>query len=81
MEVPREAPRTEPGGSGPTERQGAADVGPGSGTAETAASGSRLWPVAITVGLILVVLVNLAFIFIAVTGSDGVVESYNTEVR
>jgi hypothetical protein len=43
--------------------------------------GSRLWPVAITVGLILVVLVNLAFIYIAVTGSDGVVESYNTEVR
>lgn len=44
-------------------------------------AGSRLWPVAITVGLILVVLVNLAFIYIAVTGSDGVVESYNTEVR
>ncbi len=35
----------------------------------------------IAIGLILMILVNLAFIYIAVTGSDGVVPSYNTEVR
>lgn len=43
--------------------------------------GSRIWPVGIAIGLILMILVNLAFIYIAVTGSDGVVPSYNTEVR
>jgi hypothetical protein len=45
------------------------------------APGSRVWPVGIAIGLILMILVNLAFIYIAVTGSDGVVPSYNTEVR
>ena len=43
--------------------------------------GSRIWPLGIAIGLILMILVNLAFIYIAVTGSDGVVPSYNTEVR
>ena len=40
-----------------------------------------VWPVAITVGLLLVVLVNVGFIVVAVTGADEVVESYNTEER
>jgi hypothetical protein len=42
---------------------------------------SRLWPIAITVGLIFVILVNLAFIYIAVTGADEVMPSYFTEPR
>ena len=44
-------------------------------------AGSRLWPIGITIGLILVILVNVAFIYIAVSGADGVVPSYNTEPR
>jgi len=41
----------------------------------------RLWPVLITLGLVLVVLVNAVFIYIAVSGADDVVPSYNTEKR
>ena len=44
-------------------------------------SNSRLWPVLITVGLVLVVLVNAIFIYIAVSGADDVVPSYVTEER
>ncbi len=39
------------------------------------------WPIAIAVGLLLMILVNLAFIFIAVRGADEVVPSYQTEPR
>ena len=39
------------------------------------------WPIGIAIGLILVVLVNLAFIYIAVSGKDEVVPSYHTEQR
>lgn len=35
-----------------------------------------VWPVIITVGLILVVLVNAFFIYIAVSGADPVAPSY-----
>ena len=42
---------------------------------------SRLWPILITVGLVLVILVNAIFIFIAVSGADQVVPSYQTEER
>jgi hypothetical protein len=42
---------------------------------------SRLWPMIITVGLILVVVVNAVFIYVAVKGADAVVPSYNTEER
>jgi hypothetical protein len=41
----------------------------------------RLWPVLITVGLLLVVLVNVLFIYIAVKGADRVEPSYFTEER
>jgi hypothetical protein len=41
----------------------------------------RRWPIGIAIGLILVVLVNLAFIYIAVSGKDEVVPSYHTEQR
>lgn len=42
---------------------------------------SRLWPIIITVGLILVMVVNFLFIYIAVKGADDVVPSYQTEER
>ena len=41
----------------------------------------RIWPVLITLGLVLVVLVNAVFIYIAVSGADDVVPSYHTEER
>lgn len=41
----------------------------------------RLWPVLITLGLVLVVVVNAIFIYIAVSGADNVVPSYQTEER
>jgi len=44
-------------------------------------SGDRLWPILITVGLALVILVNAVFIYIAVSGADDVVPSYHTEER
>jgi len=42
---------------------------------------SRLWPIIITVGLTVVVMVNALFIYLAVKGADDVVPSYNTEER
>lgn len=44
-------------------------------------SGPRLWPILITVGLMMVILVNAVFIYIAVSGADDVVPSYQTEER
>lgn len=44
-------------------------------------SGAWVWPTAIVVGLLLVVLVNIGFIVVAVGGADEVVESYTTEAR
>jgi len=41
----------------------------------------RAWPWAIAIGLGLVVLVNVLFAYIAISGSDGIVESYQTEQR
>ena len=42
---------------------------------------SRVWPILITVGLLVVLLVNGIFIYIAVKGADQVVPSYITEER
>ncbi len=39
------------------------------------------WPIAIIVGLMLVALVNVLFIWIAVRAQDPVVDSYKTESR
>ncbi|MEZ4415520.1 MAG: hypothetical protein R3E10_07170 [Gemmatimonadota bacterium] len=39
-------------------------------------SRDHVWPVAIAIGLLLVALVNVTFIYIAVTGADEVVPSY-----
>ena len=44
-------------------------------------SKDRRWPVGIALGLLLIILVNLAFIYIAVSGADEVVPSYKTEPR
>jgi hypothetical protein len=41
----------------------------------------RIWPIIITVGLALVILVNGIFIYIAVKGADEIVPSYLTEER
>jgi hypothetical protein len=46
-----------------------------------ATEGAWVWPTAIVVGLLLVVLVNVGFIVVAVGGADEVVESYTTEAR
>ncbi len=48
---------------------------------ESGGSDHRLWPIFITVGLALVILVNAVFIYIAVSGADDVVPSYVTEER
>ncbi len=53
---------------------------------EPEASGSllatgRIWPVAVALSLFVVVCVNLAFVYIAVTGADEVVPSYVDEER
>ena len=39
------------------------------------------WPIGIAVGLLLVILVNLAFIYVSVSGQDEIVPSYNLERR
>ena len=41
----------------------------------------HLWPVLITLGLVFVVLVNAVFIYIAVSGADEIVPSYQSEQR
>jgi hypothetical protein len=43
--------------------------------------GGRVWPVAVALSLLVVVCVNLAFVYIAVTGADEVVPSYVEEER
>ena len=41
----------------------------------------RLWPKLIAGGLLVVVIVNIGFIYVAVTGMDEVVDSYVTAER
>ncbi len=40
-----------------------------------------VWPLAITIGLLIVVAVNIAFIVVAVGGADPVAESYEAGER
>jgi hypothetical protein len=40
-----------------------------------------IWPLAIVIALLIVMAVNAAYIWIAVTGADDVVPSYVTEER
>jgi len=42
---------------------------------------SSPWPRMIVLGFVLVVAVNVLFVYIAVTGADPVVSSYTTEPR
>jgi hypothetical protein len=39
------------------------------------------WPLGIAIGLLVMIFVNLAFIYIAVSGADEVVPSYQSEAR
>jgi hypothetical protein len=41
----------------------------------------RVWPIGIFIGFALMILVNAAFIYIAVHGADQVVPSYASEHR
>lgn len=50
-------------------------------TTGTPARRTSPWIVAIIIGFITLVLVNGAFIYVAVKGADPVVESYRTEPR
>jgi hypothetical protein len=43
--------------------------------------GDLRWPVAIAIGLFLVILVELAFIYVAVSGKDEIVPTYRSERR
>ncbi|MFC1530999.1 hypothetical protein ACFL5T_01965 [Gemmatimonadota bacterium] len=40
-----------------------------------------LWPIMIIVGLLIVIIINAVFIYIAVSDRDEVVPSYHTESR
>lgn len=40
-----------------------------------------IWPLGIALGLAIVIAVNAAFIYLAFSGADEVVPSYNTEAR
>ena len=41
----------------------------------------RIWPIGITLALLVVVAVNVVFIVVAVQGADPVAESYETGER
>ena len=40
-----------------------------------------LWPIMIIVGLLIVIIMNAVFIYVAVSDRDEVVPSYHTEAR
>lgn len=42
---------------------------------------ARRWPLAIALGLFVVIVVNVGFAVVAIRGADTVVESYHTEER
>ena len=67
---------SRPGGPRPGDAQpGGAD------DSSVSAFDRRVWPTIIIVGLVIVVLVNIGFIYVAVAGQDDVVPSYFTEPR
>lgn len=51
--------------------------------AESGPSGldRSIWPAALVIGMLIVILMNIAFIWIAVSGEDPVVDTYQTEPR
>ena len=50
-------------------------------TPQERTSNDLTWPFLIAAGLLLVVVVNIGFIWVAMDGQDEVVESYMTEAR
>jgi hypothetical protein len=40
-----------------------------------------IWPAALIIGMLIVILMNIAFIWVAVSGEDQVVDTYQTEPR
>ncbi len=48
---------------------------------ETTNQGDFRWPVGLIIGLVIVVLVNLAFIFIVVADADDASSAYSEEER
>ncbi|NNF29223.1 MAG: hypothetical protein HKN73_18500 [Gemmatimonadetes bacterium] len=70
------------GGGGGADHPAGREMGPevvGGRTVEL--SRDHLWPLAIVLGLAAVVLVNLLFIYVAVSEADPVVPSYVSEHR
>ncbi len=63
------------------ERPPWAPEAPGPATSSSWFASGRIWPVAVGLSLLVVVCVNLAFVYIAVTGADQVVPSYVEEER
>ena len=41
----------------------------------------RVWPAALIIGMLIVILMNIALIWVAVSGEDQVVDTYQTEPR
>ena len=48
---------------------------------EPSSPAGRRWPWGIAIGLVIVILVNLVFAYVAIHGADTVVSSYQTEPR
>ncbi|MFZ5625350.1 MAG: hypothetical protein ACOY71_13155 [Gemmatimonadota bacterium] len=45
------------------------------------AESSRRWPIGIIAAFVVVILVNIVFVWVAIHGRDPVVSSYQTEPR
>jgi hypothetical protein len=75
---------SSPGWTPREDEEGSGWTGEGERAADRKApetGGGLIWPVALTLSLLVVVCVNLAFVYIAVTGADEVVPSYVEEER
>lgn len=48
---------------------------------EPSSPAGRRWPWGIAIGLLVVILVNAVFAYIAIHGADTIVSSYQTEPR
>jgi len=48
---------------------------------EPSSPAGRRWPWGIAIGLVIVILVNVVFAYVAIHGADTVVSSYQTEPR
>ncbi|HKK93648.1 MAG TPA: hypothetical protein VJ925_09445 [Longimicrobiales bacterium] len=76
-------PPTEAGTDARTNAGTSASRSPESASPDRPEGGrpDRLWPTLIVAGMVVVVMVNAAFIWIAVDGADEVVPSYMEEER